>query len=64
MIRNTNVKAKDIYDEFIGSVSELLDILDKKYDYLKSIKENERTFAFQTDKIIANWFNKRGGTAI
>ncbi len=64
MIRRDDVKAKDILNEFTSSVAEVLDQLDEKYEYLKLLKESERTIAFQTDKIIANWFNKRGGTSI
>jgi len=64
MIRHRDDQAIDIYNEFTSSVATVLDELDKKYAELKKLKETERTRAHWTYKIIANFFNKRGGTTI
>jgi len=64
MIRRRDEQAIDIYNEYTNSVKACLNELDEKYDELKKLKETERTRAHWTYKIIANWFNKRGGTAI
>jgi len=64
MIRCRDEKASEILSEFTESVSNVLQELDKKYDELEKIGESERTRAHHTYKILANYFNKRGGTRI
>ena len=64
MIRSKDAKPEEILAEFTESVSQLLAQLDVKYNELKKLKETQRTYAHHTYKLIANWFNKRGGTNI
>ena len=64
MIRCRDSKAFEILNEFTESVSKVLEKLDEKYDELDKLGESERTRAHHTYKILANYFNKRGGTRI
>jgi len=64
MIRRIDEQAIDIYNEFTDSVFNVLVEWEKKDKELKDLKETERTRVHWAYKIFANFFNKRGGTAI
>jgi len=61
MIRE-GITSDELYSEFIDKVEKVMARLKDKYDELKKMKESERTKAFWTNKIINEWYNKRGRT--
>jgi len=61
MIRE-GVTSEELYDDFVDKVQEIMAKLKTKYDELKDLKETERTKSFWTNKIINEWFDKRGRT--
>lgn len=61
MIRE-RITSDELYSEFIEKVEKVMNRLKTKYEELKDLKESERTKAFWTNKIINEWFDKRGRT--
>ncbi len=61
MIRE-GISSDELYSEFIEKVEKVMARLKDKYDELKKMKESERTKAFWTNKIINEWYDKRGRT--
>ena len=63
MIRE-GVTSDELYSDFVDKVQQVMAKLKSKFDELKKLKESERTKAFWTNKIINEWFDKRGRTKI
>ena len=63
MIRE-GVTSDELYSDFVDKVQAVMVKLKSKFDELKKLKESERTKAFWTNKIINEWFDKRGRTKI
>ena len=61
MIRE-GISSDELYSEFIEKIEKVMAQLKEKYDELKKMKESERTKAFWTNKIINEWYDKRGRT--
>lgn len=64
MLRDVNLKADVLWQEFLDSVAEITALRFNKMRELEKVKETERTKAHWTIKILSNYFNKRGGTSI
>ena len=64
MLRDINITSAEVMQEFVDSISEVLDIWGHKMKELKQMKESERNKAHWTIKIIQGYFNKRGGLSI
>lgn len=60
MLRNVNITSGEVMGEFCDDVSELLDIWHKKMEELKRAKEDERTKAHNTIKLIERFYFLHG----
>ena len=63
MIRE-GISSDELYCDFVDKVETVMTRLKSKFDELKEMKESDRTKAFWTNKIITEWFDKRGRTKI
>ena len=61
MIRE-GVSSEELYGDFVDKVQTVMARLEIKYKELKKLKESERTKVYWTNKIINEWFDKRGRT--
>ena len=59
MLHNTDTTHAEILLEFVESVKTLLDNIDYKNQYLRLEKQDERTQAHYTHKLIQQWLNNR-----
>jgi len=60
MLRNIHLTSNEVIGEFCDDVSEFLDVLHKKMEELKRVKEDERTKAHHAIKLIERFYFVHG----